>query len=1217
MKVQNKEIEKFFENLKSITKFEFPKYETPSIPQDGLIEEKKEKIEFKNGEYYDTTSKKIYLNNGEVFEGEINEGKKYSLIDGIYHWLTKQKFKGKFLNNDEYEGSLTYEDGFTYNGKLNNFNFEGKGEFRWNSEEYINGTFKKGKINGEAIIQKDNYYINGNFNNSIIDGKINELNIKLNNHLYKFRPFNYKNEKIMEKKIILDKDGSEATLDNKTYKKIDIDNNKNKINLSKDELTQLNKFFDLFDELIPKIEIPSISKEELINTKKGDYSNIIFTNGAKAILDDENDQQVLVLENGEKFEGLLNDDNDEKYWLEKGKYIWPSGQEYIGEFNENNEFESNDAELKMPNLWTYKGEFEKGKLKGHGKFEWEGGNNYIDAYFSNGNIYGNTTIKLGDLTIKGFLINSSINEIEATFDNHTYKIEKIDKNINEEELLLIEKDENDYSIVQYSINNNKIKIEKSDKLLQDEKESLLNCIKSINDIFIPNYQPFSIPKDGLIIKNDIIIKFENGIIYNIETKKLEITNKKETYKGELFHNELNIYFLKEGEYKWNSGQKYIGKFKNNEFDGDSTLISENNWSYIGNFKNGTPNGKGELKYDSGDIISGNFESGKIIGIANIQKNYINFEVNYTNSIMNGTINNIRLKNGNWEISNININDGIINDDYIISKADKVNEKDIEKDIEDNKKDNREDNENINDKDKKNDKDNGNNNDNKIKNKIPVNENDIILLFKALSKIRKINLCFSSVSIPENGLILNDKNINNMNDIKLTFQNNETFHGKIEKNNGKYWLIEGEYEWPSGQKYIGKFNNNKFDSETADLKCNNKWEYRGGFKNGYIDGNGTYENNVGELIIGYFEKGEIKKNIIIKTKNIYFEGEFNNSINDLNIKIFSYRIKEHYYNILKFKMNDKTIKLKIDDVLLEVDISPELHLKIIESLLVKTKVNKQKFFFNEPYKRQASNENKLKFLKIQDNIQSKQLSKLSIYHNRLSQENRNVKGEIGKIIGVNLDEEISYDDLMIRLNARAHISQNDKKNLINKFKNFQENREILKKNKYKEIEQKEILKIYSNKMLKGMEEEIYLINQDINTLRKEREIIEKEKSNKISELMDLNQYYDLINENSNKIKNEKIKIEEDTKEIEKNLNNKNEENNYLLKYLDNIKNNGLKNIKIGKNKKIKDLENENNKLLKEIKEKDEIINKENKEIEELMKKKQEFLEKIENQKKIKK
>ena len=132
--------------------------------------------------------------------------------------------------------------------------------------------------------------------------------------------------------------------------------------------------------------------------------------------------------------------------------------------------------------------------------------------------------------------------------------------------------------------------------------------------------------------------------------------------------------------------------------------------------------------------------------------------------------------------------------------------------------------------------------------------------------------------------------------------------------------------------------------------------------------------------------------------------------------------------------------------------------------------------------------------------------------------------------------------MIRLNARAHISQNDKKNLINKFKNFQENREVLKKNKYKEIEEKEILKIYSNKMLKGMEEEIYLINQDINTLRKEREIIEKEKSNKTTELIDLNQYYDLINENSNKIKNEKIKIEEDTKEIEKNLNNKNEENN---------------------------------------------------------------------------
>ena len=44
----------------------------------------------------------------------------------------------------------------------------------------------------------------------------------------------------------------------------------------------------------------------------------------------------LVLPNGEKFiNGWLENTPQNKYWMEKGRYIWPSGQEYNGSFKKN------------------------------------------------------------------------------------------------------------------------------------------------------------------------------------------------------------------------------------------------------------------------------------------------------------------------------------------------------------------------------------------------------------------------------------------------------------------------------------------------------------------------------------------------------------------------------------------------------------------------------------------------------------------------------------------------------------------------------------------------------------------------------------------------------------------------------------------------------------------------------------------------------------------
>ena len=313
-----------------------------------------------------------------------------------------------------------------------------------------------------------------------------------------------------------------------------------------------------------------------------------------------------------------------------------------------------------------------------------------------------------------------------------------------------------------------------------------------------------------------------------------------------------------------------------------------------------------------------------------------------------------------------------------------------------------------------------------------------------------------------------------------------------------------------------------------------------------------------------------------------------------------KIGDHTYEINEFKISDETIRVKRDgrdEEIFELNISLKLRIKIIESLLIKVKSNNQKFYYNEPYKKDFSNENKIKMLKIQDNIHSVQLSKLSIYFNRLNKKNRITKGKIGKIIGVDIGEEISNNDLIEKLKKTYHINKIDKKNLQKKSGNLLTLNENKKNNN--EIEFKEITKICNSKMLKEMKDEIYLINKDINTLQKEKEINKKEKKDKMKEFEELNIYYELLNNNYNKLKSDKIKIEEKEKKIEEDSKSFQEKNNHLMRYLNNLKNNWINN-KNGMNKKIKDLENENNKLLKEIKEKEEIIINDNKEKEELTK-----------------
>ena len=1195
--------------LNSVGKIDFPKYQFSSILNKELNRDRNTpSINFKDVGIYNKISKILYLDNGEIYKGEIKKGNKYKLIEGEYTWPSGQIFQGKFNENNEIiEGKLTDKNKYVYTGEFKNSKYDGEGEFKWNNNEYIIGEFKEGCINGKAMVKTKNILIQGNFKDSEANGVITEFNAKINESNYQFPKFTLRNGEIQDDSLIIKKDNKDIILDNKINKIMKRKNiNMKQIKISEDELKLFNKIFNLFDNIIPKYEKPSIPEEGLIEISQESGSLIKFKNGIVANFNYDEEEYQLYLPNGEKLiKGRIDDDNCGKYWLEEGNYFWPSGQEYSGKFSKKNIFHSEDAELKIKDQWEYKGNFVDGGFNGNGVIKWKNGN-FVESYFLKGKLNRETNIKWENFLIKGYITSDPLNEFEVNIDDINYKIVKSNKNIKNEGVLIVEKNENEYFLINCNVKNEKNKsivVTDYNCIGENEKYLLLNCLNT--QINIPSFELVSIAFKELII-DDKVIFFENNIFYNRESNLLIAPNH-EKFIGKL-KLVSNKYLLDEGEYKWPNGQIYIGKFnEKNNFEGDeeTRLIYENIWEYKGGFKDGKPFGNGKISWKNGDYIKGYFENGKIYGETYIKLNGISFKGNYTYSIINGTINNINISNNNhtYKISKLTINKGNIQEDFFDFCDEMNNNHKVKLDKENKKL--------LSD---------------EVYKEIEFNEEDLLFLFKSLSKIRKINLpYFSLPKIKQERKIIQDGN-----NSKVIFENNERFLGKLENNNGNFELIEGVYEWPFGQKYKGRYKDNKFNCENAELKYKDEWIYKGGFKNGNFEGKGVYENNKkGISIKGNFKNGNIRENVILKKNDVNFEGNLG-LINELYIKNFQIKTKEHNYQILEFKMNDNKIKFNKSRIEFHAFLTHDLKLKIIESLIIKAKNKRQKFFFNEPFNQEISKENKINVLKIEDNINSQKLSKISIQFNRLNKKNRDSKNKIGHNIGIFPYKKINLKEVFHKIKVKYNVNEEmvskeggkpiirglekiHKKNSFMKvYKDkdtFRLNKtslnkddDISKNNIYNQIEEREIIKGCNFKMLQQMENEINLINKDIKTLRDERELIEKEKRIKLKKIDDINYFLEIINFDYKQLNNKKSKIEILNKNMEENIEN----------YEQYFKNNNNKNFI---SESLNDLENKNIKILKEIKDKEEIIKRDNKEKNELMKKIEELENLIQEGKKI--
>lgn len=276
-------------------------------------------------------------------------------------------------------------------------------------------------------------------------------------------------------------------------------------------------------------------------------------------------------------------------------------------------------------------------------------------------------------------------KISQNIKNNFSSSENKDKNIN---IIIVNKDLSNSKYQSSSFSNNL----NTNKILDYNKANKEIEIINNFDKKIKQYAEYiSEDKYKEIDNNPIIQKIENNLDnnYNYSNNSQEKSFKRPAL---LFKRDKSIYkgswnysFQKEGFgiYIDSQGNKYIGNWKNDVFNGKGSLLSINGdyyngdfisgkiegnglyhsskdkYDYLGEFKNNKFNGKGKLIYEDNNIIyEGYFKEGFMEGEGNIlfsDGSYYqgNFEKNCFNGKGKFFFKNGKEYNGTWENNAMN------------------------------------------------------------------------------------------------------------------------------------------------------------------------------------------------------------------------------------------------------------------------------------------------------------------------------------------------------------------------------------------------------------------------------------------------------------------------------------------------------------------------------------------------------------------------------------
>lgn len=189
-------------------------------------------------------------------------------------------------------------------------------------------------------------------------------------------------------------------------------------------------------------------------------------------------------------------------------------------------------------------------------------------------------------------------------------------------------------------------------------------------------------------------------------------------------------------------------------------------------------------------------------------------------------------------------------------------------------------------------------------------------------------------------IQNKKIIEYENDIlynflekKLIMKNGETYEGIIGKKIKEIYLKKGIYIWPSGNKYIGSFNDKNIFHGFGKLKSNTHLEFESEFLNGFPFKNGKLRCKIKEGKKLYIQS-DFKNKKVLNLNKIIYDGKTFIEISKNNEKIFNlygiFRNGKLIDNVLVNKRidNNRFIEIrtffkdgKIDGLLQIKDTSP--------------------------------------------------------------------------------------------------------------------------------------------------------------------------------------------------------------------------------------------------------------------------------------------------------
>ena len=558
---------------------------------------------------------KEYNKFGEIiYEGEYKHNKKYN---GIYKIkMNKQIYSYYFVNGKIVNKYIEPENEIIYEGEYNNNLREGKGkEYNIQGKILFKGEYKNGyRYNGKEFDENGKLIFNGQYmkgnpykgirkeyNGNILKYEYEIQNgLKLEENLYE------ENKKLIEEKS-KDEEDNKFNEKNK-YKNENLHKEKNKDKdqiISKGKNEKIYKFngkiFNEKGELIFDSRYKKGKNPYKMKKKSKKLEQYLKVNKKDLIFDGE-------YKNGKKWNGIIIEINSNDLKKYEGKYKKNNKKlTHLSSFAQILMNHIDDTKAKPKKNITVI-ESKKKYIKNDEKNE--------NINFQNSQIFEKSElINQEDIKINKESLDSKYYGINKDSENKYYLNDKLkyEKNII---------DNSKYSYKEYDING---QIIFEGIYLNNQKYKGKEYNKYGNIIYDGEYKNGK-RYNGNGYNNCSQFKYINGniegniIVYDI--KKHELFEG-EYKNGEKYNGILKTYFdysdfmlkrevrVKEGkiigkgkEYYKNNKLKYIGEFKNDEFNGKGTLYHENLGyiNYIGEFKNGKKSGLGKEFDQYGNII---------------------------------------------------------------------------------------------------------------------------------------------------------------------------------------------------------------------------------------------------------------------------------------------------------------------------------------------------------------------------------------------------------------------------------------------------------------------------------------------------------------------------------------------------------------------------------------------------------------------------------------